>query len=141
MEQKALGKDDFTKIPNGGAGTQNRAQLVYTAAVRTGKITIEQMAELMSGNAAKIFGMYPRKGLIAEGSDADIVIFDPEAEETISYKTNLHNCDNSPYEGMHTVGKARDVLLNGELVVQNGTVVKTGTGRFVFRGKSLRPNR
>ena len=141
MKQKALGKDDFTKIPNGGAGTQNRAQLVYTAAVRTGKITIEQMAELMSGNAAKIFGMYPKKGLIAEGSDADIVIFDPEAEETISYKTNLHNCDNSPYEGMHTVGKARDVLLNGELVVQNGTVIKTGTGRFVFRGKSLRPNR
>ena len=141
MEQKALGKDDFTKIPNGGAGVQNRAQLIHTAAVRTGKITIEQMADLLSTNAAKVFGMYPKKGRIAEGSDADLVIFDPEQEETISYKTNLHNCDNSPYEGIRTTGRTRDVLLNGEVVVENGKLVKPGTGRYVFREKSLRPNR
>ena len=141
MEQKALGKDDFTKIPNGGAGVQNRAELVHTAAVTTGRISIEQMAEQLSGNAAKLFGMYPKKGRIAEGSDADIVIFDPRSEQTISHTTNAHNCDNSPYEGMTTVGKARDVLLNGELVVENGVLVQDGRGRFVFREPSRRPHR
>jgi len=141
MEQKALGKDDFTKIPNGGAGVQNRAELVHTAAVCTGKITIAQMAQQLSGNAAKLFGMYPQKGCIAEGSDADIVIFDPKIEKTISYKTNAHNCDNSPYEGIKTVGAARDVLLMGIPVVENGILVREGEGRFVFRGPSMRPNR
>jgi len=141
MEQKALGKDDFTKIPNGGAGVQNRAQLVHTAAVASEEISIAQMAEQLSGNAAKLFGMYPKKGVIAEGSDADIVIFDPSAKHTISHKTNVHNCNNSPYEGIETIGAARDVLLNGELVVENGVLVSEGRGRFVFRGPSMRPNR
>lgn len=141
MEQKALGKDDFTKIPNGGAGVQNRAQLVHTFAVVTGKLSIAQMAEQLSGNAAKLFGMYPKKGLIAAGSDADIVIFDPKAERTISYKTNAHNCDNSPYEGISTVGAVRDVILGGVPVVEDGILVREGEGRYVFRGPSLRPNR
>ena len=108
---------------------------------KTGRMTVAQMAEQLSGNAARIFGMYPKKGCIAEGSDADIVIFDPKAERTISWRTNAHNCDNSPYEGMRTVGAARDVIVNGVLAVQNGTLVQEGAGRYVFRGRSQRPNR
>ncbi len=133
MEQKALGKGDFSKIPNGGAGVQNRAELVYTYAVEAGAITLEQMALLLSERAARLFGMYPKKGAIRVGSDADLVIFDPNAPHTISWKTNLHNCDNSPYEGMQALGRTRDVLLNGELVVENGQLIKPNAGRFVFR--------
>ncbi len=133
MAQKAIGKDDFSKIPNGGAGVQNRAELVYTYAVRTGAITLEQMALLLSERAARLFGMFPKKGVIRVGADADLVIFDPNARHTISYKTNLHACDNSPYEGMEALGKTRDVILNGELVVENGELTKPYCGTYVFR--------
>ncbi len=133
MAQKALGKDDFSKIPNGGAGVQNRAELVYTFAVKTGAITLEQMALLLSERAAKLFGMFPKKGVLRVGSDADIVIFDPNDAHTISYKTNLHACDNSPYEGIKVLGRTRDVIVNGELVVENGTLTKPYCGQYVFR--------
>ncbi len=138
MTQKALGRDDFTKIPNGGAGVQNRAELVYTYAVQTGAITLEQMALLMSERAARLFGMFPQKGALRVGSDADLVIFDPDAPHTISWRTNLHACDNSPYEGMKALGRTRDVLLNGELVVENGKLVEPYRGRYVFRKPSER---
>ncbi len=133
MAQKALGKDDFSKIPNGGAGVQNRAELVYTYAVKTGAITPEQMALLLSERAARLFGMFPKKGVLRVGSDADIVIFDPNDAHTISWKTNLHACDNSPYEGVEALGRTRDVLLNGELVVENGKLIKPYCGKYVFR--------
>ncbi len=133
MAQKALGKDDFSKIPNGGAGVQNRAELVYTYAVETGAITPEQMALLMSERAARLFGMFPKKGVLRTGSDADLVIFDPDDPHTISWKTNLHACDNSPYEGVRVKGRVRDVILNGELAVEHGTLVKPYLGRYVFR--------
>ena len=133
MAQKALGKDDFTKIPNGGAGVQNRATLYYTYGVLPGKLTLEQMAAELSANAAKLFGMYPNKGVVAQGADADLVIWNPRHEETISYKTLAHNCDNSPYEGFHVQGQARDVLVNGAWAVKDGTVVKTGLGKYVSR--------
>ncbi len=133
MAQKALGKDDFSKIPNGGAGEQNRAELVYTYAVETGAITLEQMALLLSERAARLFGMYPQKGVLRVGSDADLVIFNPNDPHTISWKTNLHAIDNSPYEGVRVSGRARDVLLNGELVVENGRIVQPYRGRYVFR--------
>lgn len=139
MAQKALGEGDFAKVPNGGAGIQNRAELVYTYAVCPGYITVEQMAALLSENAAHIFGMFPQKGVLKEGSDADIVIFDPHAPHTISYRTNLHNCDNSPYEGVPALGGTRDVILGGELVVENGAIVKPYCGKYVFRGPSERP--
>lgn len=141
MAQKALGNGDFAGVPNGGAGIQNRAELVYTAAVRSGIISIEKMAALLSENAARIFGMYPKKGVLSEGSDADIVVFDPNVPHTISWKTNLHNCDNSPFEGMPVLGKTRDVLLGGELVVENGTLIKPHCGQYVFRGPSARPRK
>ena len=141
MAQKAIGKDDFSKIPNGGAGIQNRAELVYTYAVETGAITLEQMALLMSERAAKLFGMFPKKGVLRVGSDADIAIFDPNDPHTISWKTNLHAIDNSPYEGKKVLGRTRDVILNGELVVENCKLVKPYCGRFVFRNPCERYRR
>ena len=133
MAQKALGKGDFSKVPNGGAGVQNRAELVYTYAVQTGAITPEQMALLLSERAARLFGMYPKKGVLRVGADADVVVFDPNDPHTISWKTNLHACDNSPYEGMQVSGRVRDVILNGEPVVENGRLIAPYKGRYVFR--------
>lgn len=135
MEQKAAGKDDFSKTPNGGAGVQNRAEIVYTRAVRGGYIDLVQMGQLLSTRAAKLFGMYPRKGALQAGSDADIVIFDPNAPHTIHAATNLHNCDNSPYEGYEAAGMTRDVILNGSLVVENRQLVREGMGEYVHRGR------
>ncbi|MBQ9923119.1 MAG: dihydropyrimidinase, partial [Clostridia bacterium] len=128
MAQKAAGKDDFSKTPNGGAGVQNRAEIVYTRAVKGGYIDMVAMGQLLSTRAAKLFGMYPRKGVLQAGSDADIVIFDPDAPHTIHMATNLHACDNSPYEGYEAAGMARDVILNGELVVETGKLIAAGRG-------------
>ena len=135
MTQKALGAD-FSKIPNGGAGVQNRAELIYTYGVCAGKMTLPQMAAVLSENAAQRFGMYPHKGVLAEGADADIVVFDPNCPHIISQRSNLHNCDNSPYEGLHAQGKARDVVLGGELAVEQGKLIAPGLGKFVHRGAS-----
>lgn len=135
MAQKAVGKDDFSKTPNGGAGVQNRAEIVYTRAVKGGYLDIVEMCQLLSTRAAKLFGLYPRKGALQAGSDADIVIFDPDAPHAIHAATNLHNCDNSPYEGYEAAGKARDVLLNGQLVVENGQLVAPGKGEYVHRDR------
>ena len=112
MEQKALGKDDFTKIPGGLPGVQTRGTLLYTYGVRTGRITQEQMCRLLSENAAKLYGVYPNKGVIREGSDADIVVFDPEKENVISAKTHLYHTDNNPYEGFKLHGDIDSVYLS-----------------------------
>ena len=135
MAQKAAGKDDFSKTPNGGAGVQNRAEIVYTRAVKGGYIDMVAMGQLLSTRAAKLFGMYPRKGVLQAGSDADIVIFDPDAPHTIHEATNLHACDNSPYEGYEAAGMARDVILNGELVVAKGKLIAAGRGEYVRRDR------
>ena len=135
MAQKAAGKDDFSKTPNGGAGVQNRAEIVYTRAVKGGYMDMVAMGQLLSTRAAKLFGMYPRKGVLQAGSDADIVIFDPNAPHTIHEATNLHACDNSPYEGYAAAGMARDVILNGELVVENGKLIAAGRGEYVRRDR------
>ncbi len=139
MAQKALGGGDFSKVPNGGAGVQNRAQLVYTYAVQAGHITLNQMAAQLSQNAAKLFGMYPQKGEIRPGADADIAVFDPRPKSVISHRTNAHNCDNSPFEGLAARGSVRDVLLGGSHVVADGRLKVAGAGRFVFRKPSGRP--
>ena len=135
MAQKAAGQDDFSKTPNGGAGVQNRAEIVYPRAVKGGYIDLPAMAELLSTRAAKLFGMYPKKGALLPGSDADIVVFDPNAHHTIHATTNLHRCDNSPYEGYEAAGKARDVILNGVLAVENGAILATGLGEYVKRDR------
>ncbi len=135
MAQKAAGKDDFSKTPNGGAGVQNRAEIVYTRAVQGGYIDMVAMGQLLSTRASKLFGMYPRKGTLQVGSDADIVVFAPDTPHAIHAATNLHNCDNSPYEGYEAAGMTRDVILNGTLVVEKGKLVVEGRGEYVHRDR------
>ena len=136
LAQKAKGRDDFSKIPNGIPGVQHRAQLIYTYGVEAGRITKEQMAALLSENIARQFGMYPQKGVLEAGSDADIVVWDPKARGTISAAGQAHNVDNTPYEGFATKGAARDVFLRGERVVDGGRLVLENRGRFVSRKQS-----
>jgi len=134
-EQKELGLNDFTKIPNGGPGVEHRMGLVYNGGVATGRITLNRWVEITSTNAARIFGLFPRKGTIAVGSDADIVLFDPNAEMTISAKTHHMNVDYSCYEGMKIKGVTRTVLSRGRAVIENGQYVgKPGMGQFLKRG-------
>ena len=135
LEQKALGKDDFTKIPGGLPGVQTRGTLLYTYGVREGKITVEQMCRLLSENPAKLYGVYPRKGALLEGSDGDIVVFDPEKESVISSETHGYNTDNNPFEGYSLHGDIDKVFLRGKLVVEDGTVVKEKTGEYMKRRK------
>lgn len=134
-EQKELGLNDFTKIPNGGPGVEHRMGLVYNGGVATGRITLNRWVEITSTNAARIFGLFPRKGTIAVGSDADIVLFDPNAHMTISAKTHHMNVDYSCYEGMKIKGVTRTVLSRGRAVIENGQYVgKPGMGQFLKRG-------
>lgn len=135
LEQKAMGKDDFTKIPGGLPGVQTRGALLYTYGVREGKITVEQMCRLLSENPAKLYGVYPKKGALLEGSDGDIVVFDPEKESVISAKTHAYNTDNNPFEGFALHGEVDKVFLRGNLVVEDGAVVKEKTGKYMKRGK------
>ena len=133
-EQKELGKNDFSKIPNGGPGVENRMSLVYNGGVATGRITVNRFVEITSTSAAKIFGLFPRKGTIAVGSDADIVIFDPNEEMTISAKTHHMNVDYSCYEGMRVKGVTKTVLSRGRVVIDEGKYTgKAGQGQFLKR--------
>jgi dihydropyrimidinase len=133
-DQKALGKDDFTKIPNGGPGIENRLQLLHHHGVGTGKITINRFVEITSTAPARIFGMYPKKGAIAAGSDADIVVWDPKAEHVISAKTHHMRVDYSMFEGFKVTGNARQVFSRGELIVDKGQYVgRAGRGQYLRR--------
>ena len=134
-EQKELGKNDFSKIPNGGPGVEHRMSLIYNGGVAGGKISLNRFVEITSTAAAKIFGLFPRKGTIAVGSDADIVIFDPNEEMTISAKTHHMNVDYSAYEGMKVKGVTKTVLSRGDVVIEDGKyVAKPGRGQFLKRG-------
>ena len=133
-DQKILGKDDFTKIPNGGPGVENRLQLLYHHGVSAGKISLNRFVELVSTTPAKLFGLYPRKGELAPGSDADIIIWDPRAEHLISSKTHHMRCDYSMFEGFHVKGNAKMVLSRGEVIVEHGKFQgRTGRGSFLRR--------
>jgi dihydropyrimidinase len=133
-DQKALGKDDFTKIPNGGPGIENRLQLLHHHGVNAGKITLNRFVEIVSTAPARIFGMYPKKGAIAPGGDADIVVWDPKAEHLISAKTHHMRVDYSMFEGFHVQGNARQVFSRGELIVEYGRYVsRTGRGQYLRR--------
>lgn len=114
--QKDQGIHDFTKIPNGAGGVQHRLALLYTHGVLTGKISLQQFVSLTSTNAARIFGLYPRKGEIAVGSDADLVIWDPEFSSLISAKTNVQTCDEDIFQGMEVRGNAWKVILNRNII-------------------------
>jgi len=133
-DQKALGKDDFTKIPNGGPGIENRLQLLHHHGVGAGKITLNRFVEIVSTAPARIFGLYPRKGAIAPGSDADIVVWDPMAEHLISAKTHHMRVDYSMFEGFRVQGNARQVFSRGELIVENGRYIgRVGRGQYLRR--------
>src|SRR6202041_69933 len=133
-DQKALGKDDFTKIPNGGPGIENRLQLIWNYGVNGGKISRNRFVELVSTTPAKLFGMYPKKGALEPGSDADIVIWDPEAEHTISAETHHMRVDYSMFEGFRVKGNAREVISRGELIVDTGQYVgRAGRGQYLRR--------
>ncbi|MBI2956138.1 MAG: dihydropyrimidinase [Acidobacteria bacterium] len=133
-EQKEMGKGDFTKIPNGGPGIEHRLSLVYTGGVAARRFSANRFVELVSTAPAKLFGLYPRKGTIAVGSDADLVLWDPNKEETISAATHHMRVDYSMFEGIKVKGAPRQVLVAGRLVIDNGKFVgKAGSGRFVKR--------
>lgn len=135
-EQKLMGKDDFSKIPNGHPAIENRMELLFSEGVSKGKITLNKFVEVASTNAAKIFGMFPRKGTIAIGSDADIVIIDPNEKHTLSAATHHMNVDYSGYEGWEVTGKVKTVLLRGKVVIdENECKVSKGYGKFIKRNK------
>jgi len=134
-EQKELGRDDFTKIPNGGPGVEHRMSLIYNGGVAGGRISLNRFVELTSTSAARLFGLFPRKGTIAVGSDADIVIFDPDEEMTLSAATHHMNVDYSAYEGMKVKGATKTVLSRGRVVIDDGKYTgKPGDGQFLRRG-------
>jgi dihydropyrimidinase len=134
--QKSLGKDDFSKIPNGGPGLENRLHMIHEFGVRGGRISLNRMVELLCTNPAKLFGLYPRKGTIAVGSDADIVVFDPEKRHTISASTHHTKVDYNLYEGTEVTGSPQVVLLRGQVLVENGDLVaQPGVGQFVKRAR------
>jgi len=137
LEQKAMGKDDFSKIPNGHPAVEHRMEFMYSEGVAKNRISLTKFVELTSTNAAKIFGMYPRKGTIAVGTDADLVIFDPNKKHVISADTHHMNCDYSGYEGLEITGKTETVLLRGQIAIENGECrLQPGYGQFIRRGRT-----
>ncbi len=133
-EQKELGKDDFTKIPNGGPGIEHRLSLIFTGGVHGKRFSPNRFVQLVSTAPAKLFGLYPRKGTIAVGSDADLVAFDPNEEQVISAKTHHMRVDYSMFEGIRIKGVPKLVLSRGRLVIENGRFVgRTGAGQFLQR--------
>ncbi|HYV93086.1 MAG TPA: dihydropyrimidinase [Chitinophagales bacterium] len=135
-EQKKMGEKDFSKIPNGHPAIEHRMELLFSEGVNKGRITLNKFVELTSTNPAKIFGMHPKKGTIGIGSDADLVIFDPDEQHTISSKTHHMNVDYSGYEGWQLKGKCKTVLLRGKVAIDQGDVkIKKGYGAFVKRNQ------
>ena len=133
-DQKSLGKDDFTKIPNGGPGIENRLQLLYHHGVNQGRMSLNRFVELVSTTPARLFGLYPRKGELAPGSDADIVIWDPLREHTIAAATHHMRVDYSMFEGFRVTGNARMVLSRGEVIVDGERHLgRPGRGQFLKR--------
>ena len=133
-EQKELGLNDFSKIPNGAPGIETRMSLVFDGGVRAGRISLNRFVELTSTAPAKIFGLFPRKGTIAPGSDADIVIFDPSNDHRVAASTLHMKVDDNPYEGRQVTGATDTVLSRGRLVIENGVFVgRAGAGSFLKR--------
>jgi dihydropyrimidinase len=139
-EQKELGANDFSKIPNGAPGIETRLTLVHNGGVHQKRITLNRFVELCSTAPAKMFGLFPRKGTIAVGSDADIVVFDPKARATLGVKTLHMRVDYNPYEGTVVEGTPSAVISGGKVIIENGRFVGTrGGGRFLKRQQGVLP--
>jgi dihydropyrimidinase len=132
--QKEMGKDDFTLIPNGLPGAEERAMALWTLGVREGKLSENQFVAVLSTNQARIYGAYPRKGTLAPGADADVVLWDPDLSTTAIAENRHGNVDYTPYEGMSFTGGPASVYVRGSLVYRDGEVVgERGSGRFIER--------
>jgi dihydropyrimidinase len=132
--QKDLGRGDFTKIPNGVAGIEDRLRLLYTYGVAQGRLSVHQFVEATATAPAKVFGLYPRKGVLAVGSDADIAVWDPASEGVLSASTQHQNCDTNVYEGFRVLGKPRVVIQRGQIAVEDDQVkVQRGDGEYLYR--------
>ena len=135
-EQKGINGREFQVVPNGGPGIENRLHMLWTHGVRTGRITPNRFVELVSTNIAKLFGLYPRKGTIAPGADADIVVWDPEKTLTISAETHHTNVNYNLFEGEQVTGAPEVVLVRGQVIVEGDELVaEPGAGRFVKRAR------
>lgn len=133
--QKTIGLTDFSKIPNGAPGIENRLHMLHHFGVTEGRISLQRMVELLATNPARLFGLFPKKGTIAVGTDADIVVFDPAKEFTISAATHHSNVDYNLFEGQTVIGAPETVFVRGNAVVENGVLVaQPGLGVFVRRG-------
>ena len=129
-----MGADDFRKIPNGTGGVEDRMSVLWHHGVRTGKLTMNEFVQVTSTNCAKIFNIHPRKGAIAVGADADVVVWDPEGTRLISAETHHQNIDFNIYEGMECTGNARTTLSRGRVVWHDGELrTERGTGRYIER--------
>ncbi|MBO6523782.1 MAG: dihydropyrimidinase [Balneolaceae bacterium] len=138
-DQKLMGKDDFSKIPNGHPAIEHRMELIFSEGVHKGKISLNKFVEVTATNPAKIFGMHPRKGSISVGADADIVVFNPNTKHTLSVKSHHMNVDYSSYEGWEVTGKTETVLRRGKIAIEDGEChLKPGSGKFIARGKTTK---
>ena len=135
LAQKAMGREDFTKIPGGLPGVETRGELIYSYGVAKHRINLTAMCKALSENPARLYGLYPRKGTLRPGGDADIVVYDPNASHVIRAADCAANVDYNPYEGFVTAGGIRQVWLRGRLAVENGNVLGAPEGQYMARGK------
>jgi dihydropyrimidinase len=134
LADKARGSDDFSLIPNGAPGIEHRLALLFDGGVSAGRLSLERFVEVTATAPAHIFGLAPRKGAVAEGADADLVVFDPDGTTTISASTHHMRVDYNPYEGRHLAGAIDLVMARGEIIVDHGRFVGSpGRGRFLKR--------
>jgi dihydropyrimidinase len=141
-DQKTLGRDDFSKIPNGGPGVENRLHMLHHFGVRQGRLTMNQLVDLCCTQPARLFGLFPRKGTITPGADADIVVWDSEKPLTLSAATHHSNVDYNLYEGTEVIGAPEVVLVRGQVIVDNDELLAApGAGQFVRRARFGEPLR
>lgn len=135
LEQKDMGREDFTMIPGGLPGVETRGELIYTAGVAEHRLSLASMCRALSENPAKLYGLYPRKGIIAAGSDADIVVYDPNVNHVLRGSELASKAGYTPFEGFETSGSIRSVYLRGALAVERGELVGERNGQYLMRGK------
>jgi dihydropyrimidinase len=133
--QKDAGRADFTKIPGGLPGVETRGELLYSYGVAKRLIHLDTLCRVLSENPARLYGLFPRKGILRRGSDADIVVYDPKASRMIRAEDGASRADYSPYEGFVTSGGIAQVYLRGRLAVQSGRVLGEPAGKYMVRGK------